>query len=85
MTLPKKARTALVHGNSQFAGILKTLEENYGRPSEGYREWLMEFMSPTTCPACEGRRLKPASLAVKVEGMSIAEFTGMSMARALPL
>jgi excinuclease ABC subunit A len=83
--LPKKARSALVHGNSQFPGILKTLEENYSRSSEGYREWLMEFMSPTTCPACEGRRLKPASLAVKVEGMSIAEFTGMPMARALPL
>jgi excinuclease ABC subunit A len=84
-SLPKKARTALVYGNSQFPGILKTLEENYSRSSEGYREWLMEFMSPTTCPACEGRRLKPASIAVKVEGMSIAEFTGMPMARALPL
>ena len=83
-SLPKKARTALVHGNSQFPGILKTLEENYSRSSEGYREWLMEFMSPTICPACEGRRLKPASLAVKVKGMSIAEFTGMPMARALP-
>ncbi len=42
-------------------------------------------MSPSKCPACEGRRLKPASLAVSVKGVSIAEFTGMSMARALPL
>jgi excinuclease ABC subunit A len=83
--LPKKARTTLLHGNSQFAGILAVLEENYSRASEGYKEWLMEYMSPTTCPDCEGRRLKPSSLAVKVKGISIAEFTGMSLARALPL
>jgi excinuclease ABC subunit A len=83
--LPKKTRTALIHGNSQFAGILKTLDEHYSRASEGYREWLMEFMSPTTCPACRGQRLKPASLAVKVKDISVAEFTAMPMARALPL
>ena len=83
--LPKKMRTALIYGNAQFAGILKTLEEHYSQASEGYREWLMEFMSPTTCPACHGARLKPASLAVSVQGVSIAEFTSMAMARALPL
>jgi len=83
--LPKKTRTALIHGNSQFAGILKTLDEHYSRASEGYREWFMEFMSPTNCPDCRGQRLKPASLAVKVKGISIAEFTAMPMARALPL
>jgi excinuclease ABC subunit A len=83
--LPKKTRTTLIHGNSQFAGILKTLDEHYSRASEGYREWLMEFMSPTTCPDCRGQRLKPASLAVKVKAISIAEFTAMPMARALPL
>ena len=83
--LPKKIRTALLYGNSQFPGILQTLENHYAQASEGYREWLMEFMSPTKCPACAGRRLKPASLAVTVQGLSIADFTGMSMARALPL
>ncbi|HEY1949022.1 MAG TPA: excinuclease ABC subunit UvrA [Bryobacteraceae bacterium] len=83
--LPKKTRTVLLYGNSQFAGILNVLEENYSRASEGYKEWLMEYMSPTTCPDCQGRRLKPSSLAVKVKGISIAEFTGMSLARALPL
>jgi excinuclease ABC subunit A len=83
--LPKKTRTVLLYGNSQFAGILNVLEENYSRASEGYKEWLMEYMSPTTCPDCRGRRLKPSSLAVKVKGISIADFTGMSLARALPL
>ena len=34
-TLPKKTRTALIYGNSQFPGILKTLEDHYSRASEG--------------------------------------------------
>ncbi|MBV8553763.1 MAG: excinuclease ABC subunit UvrA [Acidobacteriaceae bacterium] len=83
--LPKKARNLLLNGNSQFPGILKVLDESYSRASEGYREWLMEYMSPTTCPDCNGRRLKPASLAVQVKGLSIADFTTMPIARALPL
>ncbi len=83
--LPKKTRTALIYGNSDFQGILKTLDEHYSRASEGYREWLMDFMSPSACPDCQGRRLKPASLAVTVQGVSIADFTAMSTARALTL
>ncbi len=83
--LPKKTRTLLLEGNGQFEGILKLLEENYSRASEGYRDYLMDYMSPTTCPDCQGRRLKPASLAVQVKGISIADFTAMPIARALPL
>jgi excinuclease ABC subunit A len=45
----------------------------------------MEYMSPTLCPDCKGKRLKPASLAVRVKGVSIADYTAMPIARALPL
>jgi excinuclease ABC subunit A len=83
--LPKRTRALLVEGNAQFPGILKLLEESYRRASEGYREWLMDYMSPTTCPECKGRRLKPTSLAVQVKRISIADFTEMPIARALPL
>ncbi len=83
--LPKKTRHLLVYGNGQFAGILRILDEHYARASEGYREWLMDYMSPTTCPQCRGQRLKPASLAVQVKGVSIAGFTQLPIARALPL
>jgi len=40
-------------------------------------------MSATQCPACHGKRLRPESLAVKVNGMSIADFTALSVARSL--
>lgn len=83
--LPKRVRNTILHGNAQFPGILKVLEDNYSRASEGYREWLMEYMSPTQCPDCQGRRLKPTSLAVTVKSTSIAEFVSLPIARALPL
>ena len=40
-------------------------------------------MSATTCPACHGKRLRPESLAVKVNGMSIADFTALPVSRAV--
>ena len=51
--------------------------------SETYREWLLDYMSATTCPVCQGKRLRPESLAVKVNGMSIADFTALPVSRAL--
>ncbi len=83
--LPKRVRALLVEGNAEFPGILQLLDENYQRASEAYREWLMDYMSPTACPECNGRRLKAASLAVQVKGISIADFTATPIARALPL
>ncbi|MBV9937556.1 MAG: excinuclease ABC subunit UvrA, partial [Acidobacteriaceae bacterium] len=82
--LPKRIRTALLDGNAQFRGILRILDESYKSASEGYREWLMDYMSPTQCPDCQGRRLKPTSLAVTVKGISVADFTALPIARALP-
>lgn len=83
--LPKKTQTFLFQGGHGFPGILGKLEEIYEGAPESYREWLMEYMSATACPACLGRRLRPASLAVRVKGVSISEFTAMPVARALPV
>ena len=40
-------------------------------------------MSATVCPACQGKRLRPESLAVKVGALSIADFTALPLRRAL--
>jgi len=84
---PKKVQTALLDGgigdNGGFPGILKILAQTYQESSEGYRDWLTEYMSPAECPACHGKRLRPASLAVRVKNFSIAEFTELPIARAL--
>ncbi len=81
--LPKKVQRQLLFGAGEFPGILKILEETFEEAPESYREWLLDYMSPVRCPDCHGRRLRPSSLAVRVKGRSIAEFTALPVARAL--
>jgi excinuclease ABC subunit A len=81
--LPRKTRDLLLEGGNGFDGILKILDQIYREAPEGYRDWLTDYMSPVECPACKGRRLRPASLAVRVKNFSIAEFTALPVARAL--
>ena len=79
---PKKTQKFLLDGGDGFPGILKILAQAFEESTEGYREWLTEYMSPSLCPDCHGRRLRPSSLAVRVK-ISIAEFTAMPVTRAL--
>ncbi len=80
--LSEKNRNLLIHGAAGLPGILGTLQEAYDESSAGYREYLMDYMSPSKCPDCDGKRLRPSSLAVRVKGIGIAEFTGLSVVRA---
>ena len=67
-----------------FHGILAYLRDSLEEArSDTYREWMMQYMSASECPACKGRRLRPESLAVTLSGMSIADFTALPMDRAL--
>jgi excinuclease ABC subunit A len=67
-----------------FHGILSWLRDSLEEArSDTYREWMMQYMSASECPVCHGQRLRPESLAVKIDGMSIAEFTALPMDRAL--
>ena len=90
---PEKIQNLLLYGepekddgagrpaSAEFFGYLKQkLDES---TSDTYREFLMDYMSATKCPACQGKRLRPESLAVKVNGMSIADFTALPVSRAL--
>src|SRR5271155_300213 len=89
--LPRKTQNLILYGPEQsekkrggFLGVFAYLRQGMeDSSSEGYREWLLDHMSATTCPACQGKRLRPESLAVKVNGMSIADFTALPISRAL--
>jgi excinuclease ABC subunit A len=89
--LPNAHQRILVYGppkgetsRTGFHGILAYLRDTIEEArSDGYREYMMNFMSATPCPACRGKRLRPESLAVKINGMSIADFTSLSLHRAL--
>jgi excinuclease ABC subunit A len=87
---PDKIQNLLLYGEPQrggktgFLGILGHLKQNLeSSTSDTYREYLLDFMSATECSVCHGKRLRPESLAVKVNGMSIADFTSLPIARAL--
>jgi len=81
--LPAATQKLLLHGGDKFPGILKILDGIYADAGPGYAELLMQYMSPVPCRECQGLRLKPASLAVRVKNVSIAELTAMPVARAL--
>ena len=69
----------------RFPGILKFLDRNFQESnSDSYREWMTQYMSATRCTVCNGKRLRPESLAVKLAGHSIAEFTALSLKAARP-
>jgi excinuclease ABC subunit A len=89
---PDKIQNILLYGEPQrgaktgFLGIVGHLKQNLeATTSENYREYLLDYMSATECPACGGQRLRAESLAVKVNGMSIAEFTALPIARSLDI
>jgi excinuclease ABC subunit A len=83
--LTERARVSLVEGNNSLPGILALLQDSFENASDTYRDWLMEYMSPSTCPECKGKRLKNSSLAVRVKGISISDFTEKSISRILPI
>ncbi len=83
--LSKKAQAIVLGGAEGRPGILGILEKMYKDEiaSEAYHDWFMRYMSPAKCSACGGQRLKPASLAVRVQGAAIGELTGLSVEAAL--
>ncbi len=83
------ARAAKAPGKTlpglHFQGVIGFLESNFEESeSDAYREWITQYMSPVPCAVCGEQRLRPESLAVKVGGRSIAEFTGLAMSDARP-
>ncbi len=67
-------------------GLINAVERRWkSTKSEGAKEYYLGFMSFVPCRSCRGRRLKPESLAVTVEGRSIADVAGMTVSDAAAL
>jgi excinuclease ABC subunit A len=65
-------------------GVVPSLERRYRETDSEYsRERIEEYMSVRPCPECHGARLRPESLAVKVGGIGIDEFTRQSARAAI--
>jgi excinuclease ABC subunit A len=63
---------------TNFEGAIPYIERRHSEAeSDSSRERYAGFMREVPCPTCNGARLKPVSLAVTVDGRSIAEYCAL--------
>ena len=69
---------------THYEGLIPWLKRRHlNTSSDSVRKWIETFMTVEPCPACNGARLKPESLAVRIDGHNIAEVCAMSVGRAV--
>ena len=86
--LNEDQQEAILYGDTDVGwegAIAATLRRYHETTSERVRLALEEYMTLSTCLACEGGRLRPESRAVTLEGLSLPELTGQSVAELRPL
>lgn len=67
------------HENS-FEGVINNLKRRYRETKSEYiRSEIQKFMNIGPCPSCDGKRLRPESLKVTVDGFSIADIAEQSI------
>jgi excinuclease ABC subunit A len=63
-----------------FEGVIPNLERRYRETDSSWaREEIEKFQSITNCDRCDGYRLKPEALAVKIDGLHAGEVAQMSI------
>ncbi|MBD3330149.1 excinuclease ABC subunit UvrA [Candidatus Peregrinibacteria bacterium] len=71
---------------TDFEGVIPNLERRYLETDSDYvRKKIENFMRILRCPVCEGKRLRPEILAVKINNLSIIDVTGLSVVKAIDL
>ncbi len=66
--------------NKSFEGVIPNLERRLRETdSDATREKLEQFMNIMSCPSCQGARLKPETLCVKVADRNIQEICSLSV------
>jgi excinuclease ABC subunit A len=69
---------------SHFEGVITNLERRYRDTESDYvRNEIERYMTSHPCPVCQGKRLKPESLAITIDGKNIIDVTSMTVVRAM--
>ncbi|AWE06419.1 excinuclease ABC subunit UvrA [Lysinibacillus sp. 2017] len=64
----------------EFEGVIPNIERRFKESSSDYtREMMQKYMTDQPCGSCKGHRLKPETLAVKIQGQNISEATRHSI------
>ncbi|MFA5155117.1 MAG: excinuclease ABC subunit UvrA [Patescibacteria group bacterium] len=70
----------ILRGDGKFSGLLPYLEEKYQETKSSFvKQEVEKVMRVSRCPACQGARLKPESLAVRLNDLSIIDITDRSI------
>jgi len=65
-----------------FEGVVPNLERRWRETDSSWvRDELSKYQTVTTCERCNGDRLKPEALAVKIGGLTVSEVARMSIAQ----
>lgn len=74
--LPKKIRQIVLYGDGVFEGVIPNLERRYKDTDSDYLKLEIEkYMVERICPACQGKRLRPEVLSIKIDKKNIVEIT----------
>ena len=66
-----------------FEGVIPNMERRWRQTDSAWaREDLSRFQSTAPCETCNGARLKPEALAVKIAGLHVAEVADLSISAA---
>jgi excinuclease ABC subunit A len=70
--------------DTTFEGVIPNLERRYRDTESDYvRQEIERYMASRPCPACDGHRLKPQSLAVTVADKNLMQMTAMNIGLAM--
>jgi len=65
---------------TKWAGVFETMRYWFNESgSEAQRGWAEEFMAASQCPTCQGGRLKPEHLAIRVAGKNVQNIVSFSL------
>ncbi|MBT5457889.1 MAG: excinuclease ABC subunit A, partial [Rhodospirillaceae bacterium] len=66
-----------------FEGVIPNMERRFRETDSSWvRDELGRYQSTTACDVCDGQRLRPEALAVKLDGLHISQVTDMSILQA---
>ena len=93
--LSEDAMNTILYGTSNYTGMEDAYEMNHGNSFPGIvnyimqmasdessaalQKWATSFMNTVPCPECQGYRLKPESLAFKIDGLHIGQMAEMDL------
>lgn len=76
----EKANANAQRTQRRFQGVIPILQRQYEGGSEPIKQKLEQYLIDQPCPVCDGKRLKPEALAVRLGQYRILDLTAVSIA-----